>query len=295
MDGIGVLLWWLYRVLRWFGRRKSLRRYRLQFVNWQLLSVLYYLHFKAAHTWRDFATVDRADGNWESIREEARRFCESSQETMAQVIRVRPQAVHVSLTAFVEEKGEKKVVTFARSHPFKRDAEFGLDSAHGVQKNTVFASIMGESDGHRKWQPYSYFSCNDLTKYPEEFQCDRTNWAKWYKATVVVPLRYRNTEDDTYTVIGFLTFDLNRRNGFGVIPDIFKCDFDDYHEQAAESSVIHLAGILADTLTGFLRPFLQQDGDHGKNGEEGKAREGRVRQSPKGRDQKDRPEGDPAQ
>lgn len=262
MDSFEILPWWAklaFKIARKAGRWKHFRQAHLQIVNWNLLGTVYNLHMKVGHRWRDFCVDAGPNIDWDHIAQEARSWCNGFRDTMAEVIRAAPESVHCSLKTLFPQQGQHGLVaTIARSDPIRRPAEFGLDHAHEVAQNTVFACLSGKSDGRRTWQPYSYFSCNDLPGRAEEFQCDRDNWLNWYKSTVVVPLRYRQHQANEYTIMGFLTFDVNRKNAFGPIPDVFSLDFNEYHELAGQSAVIHTAGLMADTLTGILKPFARE-------------------------------------
>jgi hypothetical protein len=132
------------------------------------------------------------------------------------------------------------------------------DRRHEVRKNTVFAALCGEDDGHKHWRPLSYFSCNDLTKHVDDFSCDREDWARYYKSTVAAPLRYEIQGSRRKKVIGFLTFDMPTTGEFTKVPDTFGADFHKYHEEAAWPAVIHCVGVMADTLAVILRPALEE-------------------------------------
>jgi len=247
--------------LPWVG--KLLRRAK----NRYLLGSFYEFHLHVVHRWRDCFVGEPRLTSWESFAPAFKELCNGCRDCLAEVLELNAQRLHCTLKALVEYGEGARVVTLSRSDPCDRPPEYGMANAHLVENNTVFAAICGKSDGIRHWQPYSCFSCNDLTRHVDQFACDRQSWATWYKSTVAVPLRYRDPHNrHEYRILGFLTFDLPSTDQFVGMPDIFEHDRDRYQELLAGSSIFHVVGSMADTLVLFLRP-LTKEPDYGKQAE----------------------------
>ncbi len=262
MGSFGTLPWYVeypYKVIRWLYRTGRFKKTFHRIKNWQLLAVLHDMHIHAVHKWRDFFLEEHDWEHLENTAKYAKELCCGCRDVMAQILGIQPRRMHCALKIVIEENGEQKVATFGRSEPCNRPAEFGLKNAHLASANSTFASLLGIYDGERSWrQPYSYFTCNDLPKHADIFKCDREDWPKWYKSTLVAPLRFWVSENGLHRVLGFLTFDLHTTDEFFGLPDIYQESFDDYHVKAAESALIHAAGIMADTLVMLLRPCLEE-------------------------------------
>ncbi len=236
--------------------RKSVQRAR----NWLLQGVLYELHIKAAHPWRRLAValadLPSAANHLTPITEPV---CNGCRDAVAELLDVPPARLHCTLKMLLrKQQGDSPVVaTIGRSDNLvDRPPEW--ETFHEVRRNTVFAALCGEDDGHRHWRPLSYFSCNDLTKHIARFSCDREKWSQYYQSTVAAPLRYETQYSRQKEVIGFLTFDMPTKGQFTAVPDSFAANFHKFHEQAAWPAVIHCTGIMADTLAVILRDVLER-------------------------------------
>jgi hypothetical protein len=128
-----------------------------------------------------------------------------------------------------------------------------------VNKNTVWASLLGTTDGNLEWRQHRAFGCNDLTGHTGQFKCTRPDWAKYYKSTLAVPIRFpTNAQRNEYDIIGFLTFDSPLKGVFYKIPNIF--DYLDqspaeYGEHLESSIAFQAAATLADMLGACLHPL----------------------------------------
>lgn len=186
------------------------------------------------------------------------RCCTDIGNVMANLLGNDKNPPHCSLKLYVHSDPEPEIVTIGRAQPCNRPPEYGRSHSHLASKNTVFASMLGRSDGKKNWgHPYSSFSCNNLGAV-DRFACDRLDWQSIYKSTLAFPLRFRHPSDETYSFIGFLTFDYNHVNGFPGIPCIFEYENkrDEYEVLCRKSAVWNLGASLADTLSLCILPVL---------------------------------------
>lgn len=93
----------------------------------------------------------------------------------------------------------------ANSHPDR----FTYDSIQKTSENTALKRIMFEN--------WDYFAVTDLFRfekdYNEEYLNSNPNWQKYYRSTIVAPIRIRSdiiditTEKDKYNILGFICVD----------------------------------------------------------------------------------------
>ena len=145
------------------------------------------------------------------------------------------------------------MATWVRSEPLDdRPVETGEENAHEVEKNTVWSSLMGVSDGKMSWRPFPCFACNDLAAAGASFRCDRRDWQNYYRSALVFPLRFPPRKQSIeYVNLGFLAFDSPKCNAFAGIPNIF--DFSDnptgFQNALEKRMAFNLGGAMADILT----------------------------------------------
>ena len=129
----------------------------------------------------------------------------------------------------------------------------------GVGRDDERRPAGGRTTVCRTWFPHAHvcFSCNDLTKH-ETFECSRDNWQRYFKSTIVFPLRYKKIKQRKHEIVGFLTFDCKFSNVFGNIADIFefKDKPEEYNHKLLSSTVYHVGGLIADTLATAI--YLQE-------------------------------------
>jgi GAF domain-containing protein len=154
---------------------------------------------------------------------------------------------------------EDRVATWVRSEPFDgRPVEDGIANAHAVTRNSVWSAMLSKNDGKTTWDKFRSFSCNDLRRH-SDFRCDRKDWDRYYRSTLVVPIRYpANNLGTEHNHLGFVAFDSLTEGAFRGLPDIFNYREDPtgYSERLESSAAFHLAAVLADTLGSFLGPAM---------------------------------------
>jgi len=157
-------------------------------------------------------------------------------------------------------RAEDRVATWVRSEPFDtRPVEDTIEQSHAVSRNSVWSAILGRNDGKTGWAKFRSFSRNDLTKHPEVFCCDREDWQRYYRSTLVVPIRYPSNRLGTdHNHLGFVAYDSPDKNVFRGLPDLFKYREDPvgYSDRLESSAAFHLAAILGDTLGSLLGPVM---------------------------------------
>jgi hypothetical protein len=255
---------WLVRLARRWDRG---RRAVLLAKNHLLCGSFYELHIKVVHRWRDFVLAAHDWQHYESLPPDTKELCNGCRDCLAEILDVPQNRLHCTIKVLVQGDATQEglIVTIGRSDPCDRPPEYGLEDAHRVDRNTVFAALCGRSDGYKNWPPYSYFGCNDLPKHAARFACDRGNWAQWYRSTLALPLRFRDPQDrHNYKIIGFLTFDMPTTGEFNGVPDAFEHEYSEYQELLGGAAVMHAAGIMADTLALLLRPFLVKGREDGE-------------------------------
>ncbi len=79
-----------------------------------------------------------------------------------------------------------------------------------ISTNTAYRHIFEKK--------HSYFVCGDLRKFKEEqptknikFVCEYgSHWKELFVSTIVIPIRWRNTEEETYIIAGVICVDCKR-------------------------------------------------------------------------------------
>lgn len=273
-------LTWYIKVLIWcarFLRKVGLGKIILTVREKIILESMTRLHLDSMHLIRRFSVNDHflgIMGTKENPKEPFEDLADSIRDTMAKIIAVDWNNLHCTIKFLYGRddmsRDQWKVYTVARSTPCNRPAEF-FPTFHKVGLNSSFAALVGCDDPSNKWLPHTYqcFACNDLIKHPE-YECTRGNWSRYFKSTMVFPLRYRKISQREHTILGFLTLDSNYRNIFGKVPDIF--DYgdkqDEYKNLLMVSSICHVGGMIADILATVF--YLQEERIREKGNGEGK-------------------------
>lgn len=216
--------------------------------------------------------------DWHDRDSDAAMALEISSEcrkTMGALLELRPNELHCCMKTLLHDGGnpsQDRVGTWVRSEPLDtRPVESGNENAHLVSKNSVWSALLGRSDGVTHWKPFSCFACNDLAKHPQLFQCDRAQWAQYYRSALVFPIRYpKNVQANEFGHIGFLAFDSMKVGAFRGLPDIFQYRDDPtaYRQLLEATTPFHIGSIMADTLGACLRPIYERRQDDGTNDSE---------------------------
>jgi hypothetical protein len=219
-------------------------------------------HHGVVHEIRKLAVWINSIPNREALltaeRVRTNELCTKLSSFFSSVLDCEDEPPHCCLKINDNSTRDHKVISIGRSEPFGRDTEFGLENAHSVQRNTVFASMLQKPDGIREWpRPFSSFSCNDLPKHKKKFACDRKNWDLFYKSTLAYPIRYPTDRD--YIYMGFLTFDRDCINGFPGVPCTLDLanDWGMYERECRQSREWHFGACIADMLAVTLLPKLR--------------------------------------
>jgi hypothetical protein len=265
---------WYIRLLSWgatFLRKVGLGKVVLTIREKIMLVTVWRIHLDGIHTVRRFCVNDHylgVLGSEDNPQEPFEDLADGIRDCMAKIAAVLPEEMHCTIKVLegktdggkeISEKRDWSVYTLARSTPCNRPAEF-FPCRHLVGMNSTFAAIVGCNDKSNTWLPntYSCFACNDLMKHGN-YECSRKDWKRYFKSTVVFPLRYKKIRDAEHEIMGFLTFDCNSRGVFGNIPDIF--DYIgkpvEYNRRLAASAVFHLGGIIADVLASTIYLYEQ--------------------------------------
>jgi hypothetical protein len=171
------------------------------------------------------------------------------------------------------DPGNKRieVKTMGRSEHHSRPPG-NENKKHYLDDNTTFCALMGVSDRVTDWKyslPY-YYRAN-LTKHQEWTKCSRSKFLKYYKTTMVYPLRMQDPNNGQPTIYGFLTFDSKRSMTFrlrGLVdasrfqkdPRKFDNDWTKVIKSVEYSPLINLCGAMADNITSTLYPHVQERG-----------------------------------
>lgn len=265
---------WGAKVVRWAGGQRLVASIR----HAGALGILAPLHYRVLHAARNLA-VEMAGHPPEKAQERAsfaaRQFCTECRDVMGRMLEVEPSELHCCLKVMTSQEGQghaDRVATWARSDPLDdRPVEIGNQNAHVICKNSVWASLMGESDGRLDWRPFPCFACNDLAN-AKGFRCDRDNWEDYYRSALVYPLRYIASDNCyDYVNFGFLAFDSPRNGVFLGVPEIY--DYKDepprFRARLEKSAVFNLGAIIADALSMFMRPYYEGSLRQGKEIENG--------------------------
>ncbi len=243
------LLVWLRRAVRdeWLDNLLKPLRERL---TWRMLHRAH----RVSHAARELSVLDFSLDELGRVLTTTTRYCNECADLVALLYDIREPDVHCTIKVFTrDDAGELFAATIGRSETTRhRFLDVGLASAHPARANSVFASLLGLPEGVVPDRPYSCFCSNDLLKYGARFRCDRDRWSDFYRSVLVFPLRYRRPAADKSEVVGCLTFDRPRVDGFDGLPDVFASDFDDYHDMMYQSASWHLLASVADSLASVL-------------------------------------------
>lgn len=226
------------------------------------------LHYDGIHPIRDFA-VDFVSEHYDEAHSHdlANHLCTCARRTMGELLDLRPDSLHCCLKFLIKGKtpDDDQVCTWGRSEPFDdRPHELGEVEAHLVKENTVWCALLGRRDPGTTWREFKFFACNDLHKYQNSgFHCDRIDWQRYYRSTLVFPLRFwRSSDAESVETVGFLAFDSPRPGVFWGLPDILAFGlgqtpegWSNYHSSAGGSAVFHAAAIMSDTLSVAMRQY----------------------------------------
>jgi hypothetical protein len=231
-----------------------------------ILETVFRLHLDGIHLIRRFSVNDHflgVLGNQDNPSEPFEDLADGIRDVLAKTIAVDCRALHCTIKTLQGSDGTPKedwqVYTLARSTPCERPAEFH-PTYHLVGRNSSFAALVGCNDLSNTWLPNAHvcFGCNDLW-VQDKYECTRKDWKRYFRSTVVFPLRYRKIQQQDHKIVGFLTFDCKSAKVFGNIPNIF--DFKDepveYNKRLQGSSVYHVGGMVADILAATI--YLQEE------------------------------------
>lgn len=275
---------WLFKVLKYsvpwvrkLGFRKTLHQIRRHCVTQTLKAV----HHHIIHELR--MARGRLDPSEALVAERSQKVLTNSARMMAELCEVERNKMHCCIKLLEkvapnqqkpgppqhggkrrkkEQPSEKpeplRVTTWVRSEPFdQRGKDIGADNAVRICTNSVWCCLQDRDDGKTRWSGFTAFSCNDLQRESHRWQCERANWADFYKACVVFPIRLPLSRHQ-YLNIGFLAFDSPQAGAFRGVPNIYDHlqDPTGYKEKLDKSAVFHLGGLLADTIAAVLGPYI---------------------------------------
>lgn len=104
---------------------------------------------------RDYSFAVKEE-KWMDGGQNAIEMCSSMRELMGKLTELNPDEIHCCLKGFMPNNTtdlHDHVVTVARSEPFgNRPIDPKTFDSHLVEENTVWASLMGKSDGKYNWQ-----------------------------------------------------------------------------------------------------------------------------------------------
>lgn len=235
------------------------------------------LHTGLIHPLRRLAFA-MADQGWDRSKITAAtlalQVCTECRRLVGGVFELPDNQLHCCIKLFLpgssaggDNQGDHdRVATWVRSEPLDdRPVEEGDSNTHLVVRNSVWSALLGSSDGETVWRPFTCFACNDLAKRGELFRCDRENWQRYYRSTLVFPIRYPTNEQGTeFDCIGFLAFDSPRTGAFPGLPDIYdhRQSPQEYRDLLEKSTVFHLGSIIVDVMGTILRdPYTRKDGE----------------------------------
>jgi hypothetical protein len=186
-------------------------------------------------------------------------------DLMCDLLELKDMQLHCCIKAFpISQENKELVITWARSEGSHcHDDDQSLNGVHRVTNNSVYSALMGKFDGKTEWgRPFSAFCCNDLTTIGPQFICSRNDWEKFYRSTLVFPLRFLiQPSTRKFKTVGFLAFYSKKRNVFLGMPNIFdySSDWDTYLSKMQEDTVFQVGACMADTISTFLRPVYETD------------------------------------
>lgn len=217
------------------------------------------LHTDTIHAMRDFAVHAACGSSPDTMALAARTFCTHARESMGKLLELPMNQLHCCIKVIASsgtDQAQDRIATYMRSEPMD-DRRIDDLQTFTPAGNTVWAAMYGLSDGRTQWRGVNCFSCNDLAAHADKFVCSRSDWGKYYRSTLVFPLRYaKNAVGTELCNFGYLAFDSPRVNAFRGMPDVFvhHDNPSHYSDLLFESSVFHLGAIMADSLGIMLGP-----------------------------------------
>lgn len=202
-------------------------------------------------------------------------LCTQLRQHMGSHLELDPHELHCCWKALANtgNPDNPAIHTWARSKPLDHRPE-RTQNILTCTSSTVYASLTAGNDGEIQWPRMPCFSSQNLPQYLSNYKNNRDQWAKFYKSTLVFPLRYvRNPDNDDADLIGFIAFDSPKIGAFGDSPEIFKYRDEpaEYHKRLHASSAFHLGSILADSLSAHLHGVYNVEGAKGTENAEKKA------------------------
>lgn len=266
------LIVWGARLLRAIRLQSWVRAVRSR----AAVSILLRLHTEVIHCMRDLALrMEEWDHHQIETAQLAGRVCTACNNLMSDLLELDGHHLHTCLKVMLAggSLADDVVETWIRSEPYDARTEEQDADRHRVCENSVWSALLGQDDGNFRWLiPYCSFACNDLFKHGEDYRNSRPNWRRYYRSTLVFPLRYTAFVDGKrqFTIMGFLAFDSPRQDAFSALPDIFdyrsKSDKKaDYVSLLHANAAFQLGATMADTLSMFLRSAYEQNATKGKS------------------------------
>lgn len=210
-----------------------------------------YLHLETLAAMREML-LEAADRplTHPQVSPAATRFCSAARLAVTDLLELDEEDVQCSLKVIVTDGRRDYVETIARSQPGDdRPPQIGSGLGHPVDENSGWCSLLGRHDGETDWQVFDFFASNDLHRHGKLFKCSRTDWQRFYRSTMVFPLRHQ-LSDGPFAIAGFLAYDSKLPNAFPELPDSieFRRDWLGFHERAAHCTLYHLGSLISETL-----------------------------------------------
>ncbi|MEM1109157.1 MAG: hypothetical protein AAGH99_10775 [Planctomycetota bacterium] len=232
------------------------------------LSTLKCLHHQVVHVSRElaFAMYWTDEFDLDDFSTKAMELCGACRNTLGNLLGLNAHKLHCCIKLFPKECDGKDIATWVRSKPYdNRPKKSKLGDSHPIKNNSVWCALSGLNDGKTNWTRARVFCCNDLIKRDAEgiFFSSRKNWKKYYKSTLVLPLRVtHDSAHDEFVDLGYITFDSPLVDAFAGMPDIY--DYrespEKYRELCDSNPTFHLAAAMADMISMFLlEPLVRAD------------------------------------
>jgi len=215
------------------------------------------------------------DGGFDSLtRKDFNPLAKACNESLAIYLGKDPKNINCTIKfCCPRDPGNKRVEikTMGRSNHQSRPPG-NSKKKHYIDGNTTFCALLGISDGVTDWQYcLPYFYCANLAKRKGKFKCSRSKFLKYYKTSMVYPLRVQDDNNDQPTIYGFLTFDSKKTGMFrrkGLIDakrfqdDLkkFENDWTKCIKSVECSGLVNFCGSMADNITSMLYPHIQERG-----------------------------------
>jgi hypothetical protein len=259
---------WGARLFRKIGLKKIVRAVR----NRSTQGLFLRLHTEVIHNMRMLGVKlnhwDHNDSETLTLVGDVCNVCNACNDLMSDLLEIDKYHMHCCIKVLVKRPNieEDLVETWMRSDPSDGRNEDDDPNSHLVSKTSTWSALLGRFDGKYNWEkPFCCFSCNDLLDNADVYQNSRNGWEKYYRSTLVFPLRYPTYEgrQRKYNVVGFLAFDSSKKNAFVSLPNIFDYrdninKISDYQSLLAASAPFHLGAIMADTLSTIMKPTYDQ-------------------------------------